>query len=296
MISKKFFEPNFKCRAVDCSGQECIWLTWAGSEDELRLELKKFEDIGYKIKGIEEYAFNQWREKAKENTQKAVEAVNNGEKPEFNQEVWGQLKEHLFELFHGKCAYCESKLLHVASGEVEHYRPKRQVSENPGHPGYYWLAYDVDNLLPCCEKCNRTRGKQNHFPVKVSHAYSPEELHKEEPLLLNPYFHQPSEHLKFIPGTMGNGKDDKVLGTVEGITEIGKTSIKIYKLNRFDLVDARKKELESIEAAFGCFAFSNWAKLREIIEEIRSGKRPYSAAGIEQLNYLKETIAALLED
>jgi uncharacterized protein (TIGR02646 family) len=296
MIFKKFREPNFKCRAIDCSGQECIWLTWVDSEDELRLELEKFEDIGYKIKGIEEYDFNQWREKAKENTQKAVEAVTNGEKPEFNREVWTQLKEHLFELFHGKCAYCESRLLHVAFGDVEHYRPKRQVSENPGHPGYYWLAYDVDNLLPCCEKCNRARGKQNHFPVKDSHAYSPGELHKEEPLLLSPYRHQPGDHLKFIPGREGAGKDGKVLGTVEGITEIGKTSIKIYNLNRFDLVEERKKELEHIEAAFGCFVISNPGRFRNILEEIRSGVRPYSAAGIEQIKYLKETITALLED
>lgn len=289
MISRKFREPNFKCRAIDCSGQECVWLTWAGSEDELRLELKKLEDIGYKIKGIEEYDFDQWREKAKENTQKAVEAVNNGEKPEFFQEVWAQLKEHLFELFHGKCAYCESRVLHVASGDVEHYRPKRQVTESPDHPGYYWLAYDVDNMLPCCEKCNRARGKQNHFPVKDFRAYSPGEVHKEEPLLLNPYLHRPSEHLKFIPGEGGAGEESKLLGTVEGITEIGKTSIKIYNLNRFHLVDQRRKELEYIEAVFGCFAISNPERFQKILDEIRTGMRQYSAAAIEQIKYLIET-------
>jgi hypothetical protein len=54
--------------------------------------------------------------------------------------------------------------------------------------------------------------------------------------------------------------------------------------------------LEHIEAAFGCFVISNPGRFWKILEEIRSGVRPYSAAGIEQIKYLKETITALLED
>jgi uncharacterized protein (TIGR02646 family) len=291
MISRKFREPNYKFRAIDCTGQECIWLTSADSEEELHLKSKKLEDTGFTIENIEEYDFNQWKEKAKENTGKAVEAVTNSEKPGFNQAVWAQLKEHLFEVFHGKCAYCESRVLHVASGDVEHYRPKRGVSEAPAHPGYYWLAYDVDNLLPCCEKCNRARGKQNHFPVKDFRAFSPADVPKEEPLLLNPYHHRPGDHLKFIPGREG-----PPLGRVEGITDIGKTSVIIYNLNRADLIEERRRELENIEAAFGGFAFSNPERFKKILNEIRNGVRQYSAAAFEQIKYLKEMVTELLEE
>jgi hypothetical protein len=290
MISRKFREPNFECKAIDCSGQECKWLTRSESEEILRRELEKLEDIGYKIESIDEYDFNQWKKRAKENTQKVFRAVDNGEKPEFNQAVWTDLKEHLFEIFHGKCAYCESSLLHVAFGDVEHYRPKREVTEDPTHPGYYWLAYDVDNLLPSCEKCNRARGKQNHFPVKGFRARTPmDDIRKEEPLLLNPYHHQPGDHLKFIPGKDGTGKDGKLMGTVEGITDIGKTSIMIYNLNRFELVDERRRELENIEAIFGAFAIKNQKRFQKILEEIRNGVRPYSSAAMKQIEYMLES-------
>ena len=72
--------------------------------------------------------------------------------------------------------FCESKVSHIAYGDVEHFRPKagyRQRPEDPlVQPGYYWLAYEWSNLLFCCQLCNQrfkatisrsptTRGEQN---------------------------------------------------------------------------------------------------------------------------------------
>ena len=40
--------------------------------------------------------------------------------------------------YNHKCAYCER----VTKADVEHYRPKKKVSEDADHPGYYWLCYE----------------------------------------------------------------------------------------------------------------------------------------------------------
>jgi hypothetical protein len=37
-----------------------------------------------------------------------------------------QIKKRLVEMFHGKCAYCESKITGVGYGAIEHSRPKSQ--------------------------------------------------------------------------------------------------------------------------------------------------------------------------
>jgi hypothetical protein len=104
----------------------------------------------------------------------------------FNQDIWKGLKTWLLEeVFHGKCAYCESKLdLDRYLGDVEHFRPKGRVTsakdrekrervtvkvENGfvlDHPGYFWLAYDWRNLMPACSACN-SRAKADQFPANA---------------------------------------------------------------------------------------------------------------------------------
>lgn len=45
-----------------------------------------------------------------------------------------------------KCYYCESYVDHVASLQVEHFRPKAKVdnidNNNLSHSGYYWLVWN----------------------------------------------------------------------------------------------------------------------------------------------------------
>lgn len=65
----------------------------------------------------------------------------------------------LDQLFHGKCAYCETSYAASAPVDIEHYRPKGGVSEAPVHGGYWWIAMQWENLLPSCIDCNRKRGQ-----------------------------------------------------------------------------------------------------------------------------------------
>ncbi len=68
-----------------------------------------------------------------------------------------EIKQLLEDMFHGKCAYCETFYSAAQPMDVEHYRPKGAVSEDDTHDGYWWLAMKWDNLLPSCIDCNRKR-------------------------------------------------------------------------------------------------------------------------------------------
>src|SRR5688572_8642628 len=48
------------------------------------------------------------------------------------------VKSALETLFHGKCAYCETRYSASAPVDIEHYRPKGAVAEDPAHGGYWW--------------------------------------------------------------------------------------------------------------------------------------------------------------
>ena len=63
------------------------------------------------------------------------------------------------------CAYCGRKLS-TDNYDVDHFRPKGKIADDPMHGGYWWLAYHLPNLyLSCPRPCN-SRLKWNRFPVK----------------------------------------------------------------------------------------------------------------------------------
>jgi len=81
------------------------------------------------------------------------------------------IKSQLVTETSGKCAYCESKMLHVAFGDIEHIRPK---SVNPD------LTFEWENLTLVCSVCNNNKRDYD----------SPTEP------LINPYIDNPSDHLR----------------------------------------------------------------------------------------------------
>ena len=89
----------------------------------------------------------------------------------FNSDIYGakSVKKALIKAQHDKCCFCESKITHVAYGDVEHFRPKGGYRQRPEdeleQPGYYWLAYAWTNLYLSCQLCNQ-RYKANLFPLK----------------------------------------------------------------------------------------------------------------------------------
>ena len=93
--------------------------------------------------------------------------------PQWEDYVWKGIRDWLLKyVFYNKCAYCETTEVGYIS-DAEHFRPKGQVRNKSGivktfdvdgvseitHPGYFWLAYHWQNLLPSCNTCNRYGGK-----------------------------------------------------------------------------------------------------------------------------------------
>lgn len=155
--------------------------------------------------------------------------------------------------YHGdKCIYCESNPIGSSAFRVDHYRPKKYIKElsETQHYGYYWLALEWSNLVQSCESCNGK--KSNSFPVdsvyvnalkKEPHitgeAYRKIDvklLKNERRLLLHPELDVVEKHLKFIP----NGKVEPI-----NKSKMGESSIKIYGLNRPDLVWRRKQKIDN---------------------------------------------------
>lgn len=104
---------------------------------------------------------------------------------------------------HDKCCFCESKISHIAYGDVEHFRPKAGFRQHPAdplaRPGYYWLAYEWSNLYLACQMCNQ-RFKKNTFPLRDAGRRCRNhrgDLAQEEPLFLDPGAVDPEEHIEF---------------------------------------------------------------------------------------------------
>ncbi len=185
-------------------------------------------------------------------------------KPNFNVYRHKSVEASLHQLFHGKCAYCESFYFSTAPVDTEHFRPKGRLQEAPDHGGYWWLAASWDNLLPSCIHCNRRSGhvvvklcaqmielvkeggqgfghtlvqsgKHDSFPILGLRATdSTPDCSSEYPLLLDPCRDNPSEHLRFnIDGKDLLGlvlpKDHDAAGLplqdAEGVTDAMKAEI-----------------------------------------------------------------------
>ena len=79
-------------------------------------------------------------------------------KLKFNWDVswYRKIRSPLNNLFHGKCAYCESHLDNHL-GDIELFRPKNRAMNLDGKidEGYWWLAHEWRNFYLVCEVCNR---------------------------------------------------------------------------------------------------------------------------------------------
>ena len=136
---------------------------------------------------------------------------------------------------HGKCAYCE-QYKNGDFGCVEHYRPKGGFGSPLQKPGYYWLAYDWQNLLFSCSECN-TSYKRNLFPLVNDNARDIEhrDISNEEPTIINPATTDPGEHIEFSEFIIR----PKLIDGQESLQ--GKTTIGVFRLNdRKDLKERRR--------------------------------------------------------
>jgi predicted ATPase len=179
------------------------------------------------------------------------------------------VRDALFALFNGKCAYCEAFFAAVQPVNVEHHRPKTGAlgldgTFSPDH--YWWLAYEWENLLPVCVDCARSKGTR--FPVAKERAHDPQtgvDLLAEEPYLLDPRLEVPEEHIAFAED-----------GTAVGRTERGRVTIETLGLNRSGLVPQRAQVLTQTKAEWEGLAESGGLD-SGAIERLLDPARPFAA-------------------
>ena len=237
----------------------------------------------------------------------------------------------LNELFHHKCAYCESSYKATSPVDVEHFRPKGAVvirgaggeKDTRDKPGYYWLAATWENLLASCPDCNRARthlfqdpdddeetpgvrGKENKFPLdhEQRRARTPppscEGTEAGQRLLIDPCRDRPEAHLEFRA-------DGLVWARKSGATESrkGRESIFAYGLTRKELKEARRAHLLGLARQMRAMLFhidaldrdpgdaASEAEFRILLDELRG------MTGAEQLyagmtrQYVREFEAAI---
>jgi hypothetical protein len=162
------------------------------------------------------------------------------------QQIWGDLKPHLSALSKEKCWYSES-LNPTSDKNVDHFRPKGRVEEDPTHEGYWWLAFTPRNFRFASQWCNQRRidaahgtsgGKSDHFPLLADGVRARQEgddLQLEDPELLDPIDPDDWKLLTFLPD--GYPTPAKPEGTAEHLRAAN--SIEIYHLHCKPLVNGR---------------------------------------------------------
>jgi uncharacterized protein (TIGR02646 family) len=119
-----------------------------------------------------------------------------------------QIRQKLREETHRKCAYCESRMEHVAPPHVEHILPKSKRPE---------LVCDWNNLTAACPTCNTKKG----------------DYYSTECPIVNPYVDDPSDHLQWAGPWLFHVTEDR-----------GRLTVSRLKLNREMLMYQRGVHLE----------------------------------------------------
>ena len=168
--------------------------------------------------------------------------VLEGERIEFGQLYFKAIsycRNGIRELFRHKCAYCETL---ITNSDVDAFRPKVRAINSNGRTsvGYYWLAFDWNNLYNSCQECNRY--KNVRFPVKGPRLeYPSKNFSDENALLLDPChpFDWNEEHFEF--------KDN---GQIHPKSEKAHITIEVFGLNRENLIQRRLEHIRILRQIF----------------------------------------------
>lgn len=168
-----------------------------------------------------------------------------------------EIKDALVAETNGKCAYCESKLLHIHHGDVEHIYPKSMAPER---------TFEWENLTLACEICNQNKAARDPMLEAI----------------IDPYRREPSEHLLFVgPFIFSRGT---VFGTNTRI---------LLDLNRAELAERRKEHLERLMGIYETLLRADIpiSTKRAVYDDLRNREAsvasPYTAMARALLEQLK---------
>lgn len=179
-----------------------------------------------------------------------------------HREVWGEIKNQLLEMSHGKCWYSEAPDA-VSDWHVDHFRPKNRAldADRTEHEGYQWLAFNWKNYRiagsfpnsPHRDGDGATRGKWDYFPLahdSVRGTWDHRDCSHEICLLLDPVKPNDPKLLTFDEEGIPIPSDAQNPIAVHKV----KTTVRFLYLDSPRLIAARKKK---------------WREMMEWIEEYR---------------------------
>jgi hypothetical protein len=161
--------------------------------------------------------------------------------------LWRDLGVNLAALTREKCWYSESRNP-TADKNVDHFRPKNRVDEDPAHEGYWWLAFTWRNFRYSSQWCNQRRvddvngtsgGKWDRFPLCSNSFRARQEgddIEQEDPELLDPI--DPNDWKLLTFRADGHPTPVKPAGTRDH--QRAAASISVYHLHCKPLVDDRR--------------------------------------------------------
>lgn len=169
-------------------------------------------------------------------------AIAESRNMKFEKGVYGSssVKAQLIIISYGKCSYCDSHVVGVAYGDVEHFRPKAH---------YWWLAYTWENLLFSCQICNQEY-KRTNFPVVGSRANKPTaDLTLEQHLLINPLDEDPEQLIAYD----FKGDEAKIIEQNLQVKDRVDACKKYLGLNREDLLHRRRGVLRILKVWYAFY-------------------------------------------
>jgi uncharacterized protein (TIGR02646 family) len=154
---------------------------------------------------------------------------------------------------HQKCCFCEMKI--GKDGDVEHFRPKKavRIGHSLQYPGYYWLAYEWENLFWCCSACNQ-RHKRNHFPLNDESKRVRDhtgDIGEEDPLFLHPIHDNPEDFIGW----------NAEVPIAKNSNPKAATTLRLLKIETRH-ANVRRERLEEVRNDFDA-----WVALRELSAE-----------------------------
>ena len=183
---------------------------------------------------------------AKELMKKIVEegsysAVESKYKDRYRQD---DVLERLKEMNSGLCCYCETKINAASYPHIEHRKPKSLFPED---------SFQWENLHLACQICNTKKRDQWN----------------EEHEILDSCLDTPADHLKYS------------FARLDYITDRGRTTIELCKLNRKGLLEARKLIAGEIMELINDYSIENDEdrkfQIREKLEEYSDNLSEYNS-------------------
>jgi uncharacterized protein (TIGR02646 family) len=192
------------------------------------------------------------------------------------------VKKALAKCQYGKCCYCETQFrVPYSYPHVEHWRPKsssrQRRNDKSEWPGYYWLAYEWENLLLSCAFCNSVN-KSDIFPLRNPAARAKNHrmsVQAERPSILKPDGAvDPRSHIKFE------------LDEVIGLTPLGRKTIEVLHLNskfqeerlrHFAIIREARDRYVNLINSVDPKAREEASRARRFVEGAAKPDQPYSA-------------------